>query len=292
MTTGNSTDMPPSMGMMEQFLYSTVRLETSGGSGEEAWTGSGTAFAYLHAVEGKGDAIFLVTNRHVVADASEGRFFFRVSEDKDGNRLAEGRRHDVLVPDIRDRFTVHPDDDIDLAITPIGPLLKKIAKEKAQPVFLRALPSTLIPSETVISKLLPMEEVIFIGYPEGLYDTVNLLPIVRRGTTATPLRYDYEGRPQFLIDASVFPGSSGSPVVICNEGMYSTPGGMVAGKRSFLLGIMSEVLYTTEEGKLEFDSIPTGRAGLVRTRSYLDLGIAVKAGAIQELVSEVMSKWS
>jgi hypothetical protein len=45
-----------------------------------------------------------------------------------------------------------------------------------------------------------------------------ILPIsprfFRRGMTATPPQLDYCGRPTFLIDASVFGGSSGSPVFL------------------------------------------------------------------------------
>ena len=51
-----------------------------------------------------------------------------------------------------------------------------------------------------------------------MYDQVNLIPITRTGMTATPLQLDYDGRPSFLIDASVFPGSSGSPVFVYKSG--------------------------------------------------------------------------
>src|SRR5437763_136516 len=49
------------------------------------------------------------------------------------------------------------------------------------------------------------------------------------GVTANPLQADYDGRPVFLIDASVFPGSSGSPVVICNQGGFATRQGFAVG---------------------------------------------------------------
>ena len=54
----------------------------------------------------------------------------------------------------------------------------------------------------------------FIGYPNSLYDPASFLPILRSGTISTHPMVDYEGRPQFLIDAQVFPGSSGSPVFV------------------------------------------------------------------------------
>mgnify|MGYP003291781313 CR=1 FL=1 len=46
------------------------------------------------------------------------------------------------------------------------------------------------------------------------YDKKNNLPLVRTGTIASHPRKDFNGLPQFVIDAQVFPGSSGSPVFI------------------------------------------------------------------------------
>jgi hypothetical protein len=74
--------------------------------------------------------------------------------------------------------------------------------------------------------------VTFIGYPNGIWDSKNLLPVVMRGTTASPIEVDFEGTPRFLIDASVFGGSSGSPVFILNQGTYSMKdGGVAVGSR-------------------------------------------------------------
>lgn len=60
----------------------------------------------------------------------------------------------------------------------------------------------------------PNKPVTFIGYPNGLYEFTSLLPIVRQGYAATAMHIDHGGKPTFLIDAFVFPGSSGSPVFL------------------------------------------------------------------------------
>ncbi len=59
-----------------------------------------------------------------------------------------------------------------------------------------------------------------VGYPVGLWDSVNNMPILRRGSTATLLDWTYEGRQEFVIDAACFPGSSGSPVFKYTVGDY------------------------------------------------------------------------
>ena len=127
------------------------------------------------------------------------------------------------------------------------------------------------------------------GYPNGIYDTANLLPVFRRGITATPPQVDYNDRPVFLVDASVFPGSSGSPVFIYNLGGYGTRKGFQSGTRIFFLGIIAEVYFRKEEGTLEFKSIPTARVPVVKTREMLDLGIVFKAGTVVETVRNLLS---
>jgi len=43
-----------------------------------------------------------------------------------------------------------------------------------------------------------------IGYPSGLWDTKNNLPIVRKGITATTPYFDYNGKREFLVDIAAF----------------------------------------------------------------------------------------
>ena len=82
-----------------------------------------------------------------------------------------------------------------------------------------------IGSPEALSSLAPIEDITMIGYPNGLWDEVNNLPIVRRGITATSANGKYQGKTEFLIDAACFPGSSGSPVFVYNNGSYGGFGG-------------------------------------------------------------------
>ncbi|MFR3321383.1 MAG: hypothetical protein ACLTSZ_09905 [Lachnospiraceae bacterium] len=83
--------------------------------------------------------------------------------------------------------------------------------------------------EEQIEYFAAIEDITFIGYPSGLYDSVNKLPIIRQGITATPIWNQFNGENVFLIDAGVFPGSSGSPVFIYNHGSYPTKDGIAIG---------------------------------------------------------------
>ena len=50
-----------------------------------------------------------------------------------------------------------------------------------------------------------------IGYPDGIWDSVNNLPVIRKGITATHPHISWNGKTEFLTDIASFPGSSGSP---------------------------------------------------------------------------------
>lgn len=91
----------------------------------------------------------------------------------------------------------------------------------------------IIPTEEDLVDIDAIEDVFFIGYPIGLYDTYYYLPILRKGITASPIKHDWLNQPRFLIDANVFPGSSGSPVFLYDKGMYTTPKGYYIGKSRF-----------------------------------------------------------
>src|SRR5207247_2646715 len=105
----------------------------------------------------------------------------------------------------------------------------------------RCLPQSHFLSADHEAELTAIENVITVGYPDGRWDQVNNRPIVRRGITATPLSIDYEGRREFLIDAACFPGTSGSPVFLLEEGLFNfAPDQPLHQTRFRLAGVLSE----------------------------------------------------
>jgi hypothetical protein len=57
-----------------------------------------------------------------------------------------------------------------------------------------------------------------VGYPMGFHDNVHNFPIKRVGTIASPYGADFSrdgtSSPLFLLDATLHPGTSGSPVIL------------------------------------------------------------------------------
>lgn len=267
----------------EKLLFSTVRLETESPDTNEI--GSGTSFVFGYE---KYDGLFLalVTNKHVIQGSRLGRFFFTKRTD---NEPMIGDRFNVEMDQFEQRWFQDPNPKIDIAVMPLRPVLDEIDKAGGT-VYFQYIPHNLIPSDEQIEELDVLEEVVFIGYPSGIYDRENLLPLMRQGTTASPLQVDYEGLPAFLIDASVFPGSSGSPVFIYNLGGYSGRRGFTVGSRLYFLGIIAEVAFREQEGSLEFQSIPTSLRPIIKTREMIDLGLVFKSKSIVSTVEGLLEK--
>jgi hypothetical protein len=128
-----------------------------------------------------------------------------------------------------------------------------------------------------------LEEVTFIGYPNGWADEAHHTPIVRRGITATPMSLNFSAKPVYLVDGSVFGGSSGSPVFLFNEGSYPNgAGGIVLGTRLQLVGIMAATMVRNSQLPLSVSTQPH-----VKVAQEMNLGVAFNWQAIEETILEL-----
>lgn len=264
----------------EQLFFTTVRIDTVSASGSQ---GSGTGFFIAHKINGV-DYLFVVTNKHVVMEMSEGRFSFLKKKNGlpvpgDGFTLNVGPQEWAKI------WFGHPDPEIDIAICPLVPLIEFVKQQHGINLFFRTIATELIPTEAQIKELDALESVTFIGYPNGVWDSKNLLPIARRGTTASPIEIDFEGTPRFIIDASVFGGSSGSPVFILNQGSWATKqGGLVAGSRVFFVGVIAAVFFRTQLNQIISVPVPTQVQPMSQQHEMIDLGVAFKARTVVETI--------
>jgi hypothetical protein len=168
-------------------------------------------------------------------------------------------------------LAAHTSSELDLAVIPIGPALNQL-EAAGRPAFFRSVSPDLIPTAEAREQLAALEEIVFIGYPSGIRDEKNASPLIRRGITSTPVWNDYEGKPTFLIDAGVFPGSSGSPVFILNQGGYVTKNGVSLGNRLLFLGVISQTM------------IRKGAAN----ETFLGLGHVVRSDALGGFLDKVI----
>ena len=132
-----------------------------------------------------------------------------------------------------------------------------------------------------------------VGYPIGIWDSVNNMPLLRAGVTSTAPGRDYEGRAEFVIDAACYPGSSGSPVLLWDNGPYMKKTGetVMGGYRIKLLGILYAGPMQTTTGEIQVVTIPTKQVSVALSRTPVNLGFVIKAKKIQDFDS-VLAKMS
>ncbi len=263
----------------EQLFFTTVRIDTVGANGSQ---GSGTGFLFAHAIGGQ-TYPFVVTNKHVVRGMTAGHLTFHQRKD-DQPDLGKGYR--LRIDDWNNAWFGHPTEDIDIAVCPFSPIEQHVKSQNGIDLFFRYITTDLIPNEEQLADLDAIETVTFIGYPNGVWDSKNLLPVARRGTTASPIEVDFEQTPKFLVDASVFGGSSGSPVFIINQGSYiSKNGGMNIGASRFhFVGVIAAVYFRTHLNQIIPVPIPTQVQPMAQQQEMIDLGIVFKARTVVETI--------
>ncbi|MFW7250043.1 S1 family peptidase [Enterobacter sp. BNK-34] len=130
----------------------------------------------------------------------------------------------------------------------------------------------------------PSSTVVLIGYPYGLHDSSNMLPIWKTGSIASEPDYDFNGKKLFVVDVSAHPGMSGSPVFYVSHGGFVTKGGGYAiadGMQVHFMGIFASMHNISSE--LEVND-PAGAQGIkVRHVESLELGNVWKSSLLEEI---------
>lgn len=262
----------------EQLFFSTMRIDTL----TDGAPGTGTGFGFMYKVANLRYP-FIVTNKHVVMGMQQGALTF-IKRDGELPKLGDCFR--TALEDWPQRWFGHPSPDIDIAVCPLGPIEAFIKKQHGIDLFYRYVTNDAIPNEEQANNLDAVEPVTFIGYPNGVWDSKNYLPIARRGTTATPIGVDFEGTPRFLIDASVFGGSSGSPVFVYDQGIWLNNGeGIVVSPPRFLfVGVIAAVYFRTHLNEIVPVPIPTKVKPMAKQEEMIDLGVVFKSRTVVETI--------
>lgn len=271
--------MPLDLTPSEQLTHSTARIACRLADGS---IGTGTGFFYAFLRKGDNHVPAIVTNKHVVEGAVEGQFSLTL-KGADGGPLV-GQHITINFDKFEGRWIGHPDPNVDLCVMPIAPLLQEAAAA-GKNFFFVTLDETLLPSDEDLRGLGALEEILMIGYPNGIWDAINNMPILRRGITATHPNLNYEGRLEFLIDAACFPGSSGSPVLLFNVGSWADRKGniIMGGLRMKLLGVLYAGPQHTATGEVRIVNIPTQQKAVAISTIPNNLGLVIKSARLREI---------
>lgn len=237
-----------------QLIYTTTPIYAQKNDGKLS---SGTGFIFSVRETDTTSIPMLITNYHVLENAVAGFVELHVAE----------KDMPIANKSIRVQFdkTIISGNklgDLDLIAVPLAATFNDF-HNKGIDIFFRSVDQYMIPSDEQYNDFAAIENVTFIGYPNGLYDDKNKVSIIRQGITATPIWNDFKGEEVFLIDAGVFPGSSGSPVFIYNQGAYPIRDGIAMGNRLLFVGVISQTMLkdsTTGKNYLNLGKVINSKA--------------------------------
>lgn len=267
--------------IFSQLLFNTVKINTKTADGK---TSTGTGF-FFHFKHGSSEVPVLITNKHVVSGSVQGSFSIHKSiVDENGKASPSEESFNIVFDEgFHQQWFFHPEEDVDLCLMPFAPLKKKSIETCNADPFYICLNESQLPTEETLKCFSALEEITMIGYPIGLWDTHHNLPLIRRGITSSHPKTDFNNRPIGVLDIAAFPGSSGSPVLIINEGSHSSPKGLTLANRVILLGALFAGPKFTNEGTIEIVEIPTHTVPVAKMDVLVHLGYYIKSSQISEL---------
>lgn len=265
----------------EQLAHSTVRIETEGPNG----SGCGTGFFYKFCEQPSGKFVpAIVTNKHVLETVTLARLVMS-TRDADGNPV-RGRMIPVELTLHHGAIIPHPDPSVDLCVCPVDGLFKMMEAAEHR-FFFKSFGTSLLPTVEDLEGFSAVEDILMIGYPNGLWDSINNQPLIRKGVTATHPSIDFGGKKEFLIDCACFRGSSGSPVLLYSTGTRHERDGTVVFHTSIrvkLLGILWGIANQTASGEIVAITIPTtaAKAHMALTQIPMNLGFVIRSERLRD----------
>ncbi len=250
------------------------------------FSSQGSGFYYSKIAAGDGDGpqwrtvedMWLVTNRHVVIPEKETLEFCLRKLGPSG--ALEWDPVILSAQEIEKLAKFHPDNSVDVAVVNINDTVTNRIKGGDQYVGPYLLRSDNFAGKNNID-VEASSDVLVVGYPKGFYDNVNLFPIVKSGIIASRWGVGFRGKPYFLIDAKLFPGSSGSVVISKPTDLVVKDGKLMSSneKQFAFLGVYS--------AELQYQEAPPVGGDLTTTQSSrLDLGVVWYAELVEEVISQ------
>lgn len=228
-------------GAADALLMTTTQITTFAGSSVLT---SATGFFFR-----RGDKLFLVSNRHVFADAASAHFpdHIQIGFHTDAQDLT---RHTVII----------------LPLYQVGFSLWREAVDSGGvvDVAVLAVPSASIPPDAVVlafdeTHLHVQEQEVaigdaltIVGFPLGFHDTVHHLPVARTASLASSYGVRFQRQGCFLTDARTHRGSSGSPVVRRYTGSNKSLNSPVSWQ---LLGVHSTRMDMSSRDQVQDESL-------------------------------------
>ncbi len=202
---------------------------------QKSWIGTG--FLYGHFVKSHDETpnkkdynVYLVSNKHVL----QGHNSIILRFNPQNNQPAKDYPAQLITPENKQLWTAHPNPNVDVGVMHVN--ISTISKEGMKFGLFRSDADILTKSDMIENQISEGDFLYALGFPMGIVAKDRQNVTVRSGVIAR-VRDLYENRTtDFTIDAFVFPGNSGGPVVMKPEliSIQGTP----AFKKAALVGIV------------------------------------------------------
>jgi len=217
------------------FLDCVVAIGVINADKSKSWIGTGFLVGrFFRQREGGGKDyhVFLVTNKHVLDKVSS----IVVRFNPQPQTAEPARDYDVPLIDASGSklWTEHPSQDIDIATININPKLREHGMKFD---YFKTDADHLLDIRGMVDRGMTEGDFVYVlGYPMGIVAPDRQYAITRSGSIAR-IRDLLERRSNdFIVDAFVFPGNSGGPVVSKPE-YFAIQGTKVISK-AYLIGII------------------------------------------------------
>ena len=254
-----------------QFLDSVVAIGLRQSDSSIQYTATGFVYrvAVGHDEEGhKLYATFLVTNRHVVEGS--GELFARQSHPSGVNLVSNS---------LEKNWTVHPNPEVDVAVFPCH-----ISDSDGGTIWPESFyddRDTMLRSQLIETEFREGNEIFVLGFPLAMVGDDRNYVIARQGIIARIQDWYDDAANSFLIDASIFPGNSGGPVLA--KPTLHTYGTAITSAK--LIGMVSGYVPYKDIARSDQTGLP-----IFASAENSGLAIVVPVDAIEETIAIVVDQ--
>lgn len=232
---------------------------------------------------------YLITNRHValqrINECEKLPDYFTFNLREVINDKVEWVPILLTSEQLKQRLLLHPNNNIDVVAIRVDDLIIDLVKHSPDRKFIigGSLSNDNLPINSPIN-IDVTSDIIVASYPRGFYDEANKFPIVKSGIISSGWGLNFNDKPTFLIDAQLFPGSSGGLVISKPTNIATIDGKLMhcQEKQFVFLGVYSG------EPVQQFVPLDIGDMTIIRKNSY-GLGIVWYSNLIPEILSNGIS---
>jgi S1-C subfamily serine protease len=196
------------------FLKRVVAIGAADDADNQHWIGSGFLYGRRAETDESLTFVYLITNRHVLTAVGSDKFVHPIVRANPKDKLDASKVFALpLKSGNRDLWIAHPDPDVDLAATlvNVGSLVQEHGIDLG---WFDGPNDALNQTQMADAGLSEGDGVFVLGFPLGLVGSHRDVPLVRNGCISRVRDALAGATTVFLIDASVYPGNSGGPVVL------------------------------------------------------------------------------